>query len=293
MLLNNYSVFNSNVGREIGNAGGVANIFCYMKASTLRNFYIGDHVIVGQTDKACFPTGTQSPYNLVLAPNGGELSSTTMITQSSSLVTSLTKGINILSDLSGSGTITDAQLSLIVKLASAILGASTLDSSIISELELAAELSGSGDITASLGIIANVVCGMTGSGSLEAGGRGTASLAADITSSSALSPESLAAAVWNSLAAAFNQTGTMGEIMNSIGTGADPWGVDLPASYTGTQAGAILAQIQTLVDELHQLQGAKLGSVMTVDTINGTRSVGSIVLDLGSPSEGITTVARQ
>ena len=44
--------------------------------------------------------------------------------------------------------------------------------------------------------------------------RGTASLEADITPYTELSPESLAASVWNSLAADYNEAGTMGEIMN-------------------------------------------------------------------------------
>lgn len=53
------------------------------------------------------------------------------------------------------------------------------------------------------------------------------------------------------------------------------------------------SQIASKVDELHQLQGAKVGEAMTVDTNNGTRSVGTIVLEIDSPTEGVTIVTRQ
>ena len=53
------------------------------------------------------------------------------------------------------------------------------------------------------------------------------------------------------------------------------------------------SEIASKVDELHQLQGAKLGEAMTVNTNNNTRTVGNIVLEIDSSIEGVTIVTRQ
>ena len=59
---------------------------------------------------------------------------------------------------------------------------------------------------------------------------------------SGLTPEAIAAAVWNSLVAQFSESGSMGEALGSAGTAGDPWTTDLPGSYIGNQAGAIIGQ---------------------------------------------------
>jgi hypothetical protein len=52
--------------------------------------------------------------------------------------------------------------------------------------------------------------------------RATGNLSGDITPFTELSPQNLAAAVWETIAADFNDPGTMGELLNSAGTAADP-----------------------------------------------------------------------
>ena len=80
-------------------------------------------------------------------------------------------------------------------------------------------------------------------------------MSSDIILCSGLSPENIAAAVWNSLATAFNNPSTMGEIMNNVGAGADPWGTVLPGTYNAGEAGNILGNLlasipQSVWDEL-------------------------------------------
>lgn len=62
---------------------------------------------------------------------------------------------------------------------------------------------------------------LTGSANLK----GNLSLAGDVTPFTELSPENLAAAVWNALATQFNEAGTMGAKLNTASSG----GVDLDA----------------------------------------------------------------
>jgi len=57
-----------------------------------------------------------------------------------------------------------------------------------------------------------------------------------------LSPENLAAAVWNALAEMFNKPGTMGQKLNSAASAGDPWVTELPGNYTGDQAGSIIGR---------------------------------------------------
>lgn len=156
---------------------------------------------------------------------------------------------------------------------------------------MASDLAGSGDLTAALSLIAFVVSELTGSGTTGGTLRGDVGLSADISSSSTLSPENLAAAVWNSIAASFNTAGTMGAKMNSAASAGDPWATALPGSYLSTEAGGILAQIQTLVDELHKIQGLDAANPMTVTPTS--RTAGSIDLEITGDGETSTTVARQ
>lgn len=259
-------------------------------APVFRNYYIGDNSN-SITDLACFHTGSEPPYAFMLADKGGELSSTTLISGATSVVTNLTKGIGVATSIAGSGNLVNPSLSLVILLAASILGASTLSASLVGKLEMASAMAGSGNLTSALSLIANVVTEMSGSGTVSATAFGTADMSATFSSSSTLSPENLAAAVWNSVAAAFNTAGTMGNKLNSAASAGDPWGTALPGSYLSTEAGGILARIQELVDELHQLEGLKSGSPMTVTPTS--RTVGSINLEITGDGETETIVTRQ
>ena len=244
---------------------------------------------IEQIKRDGFPTGTNIPYSLIMGDKGALLSATTTISGTSANTFAMAMGLAAQSSLTGSGTISGS-LSLIIQLACDILASGTISASLVGKLEMASALAGEGDITASLNLIAFVVSEITGSGTIEGTFKGNASLSADISSSSTLSPENLAAAVWNSIAASFNTAGTMGNKMNSAASAGDPWSTPLPGSYLSTEAGGILAQIQTLVDELHKIEGLSLGNPMEVTQTN--RTAGTINLDITGDGETTTTVTR-
>lgn len=245
-----------------------------------------------QIKRDSFPTGTNPPYSLVMGDKGTLLSSTTTIDGEGLFsITSLAMGLAAASDLEGEGDITSASLSLIIQLACNILASGDISAGLVGKLEMASALAGSGDLTASLNLIAFVVSELTGSGTMSGTFFGTASLASDISSSSTLSPENLAAAVWNSIAASFNTAGTMGNKMNSAASAGDPWSTPLPGSYLSTEAGGILAQIQTLVDELYKMRGLDADNPWTV-TPTGEQA-GSIILDASGDGVSSSTLTRQ
>jgi hypothetical protein len=47
--------------------------------------------------------------------------------------------------------------------------------------------------------------------------------------------------VWSAQASVFASVGSMGELLNDASAAGDPWAVDLPGSYTGLNAGAMLS----------------------------------------------------
>lgn len=147
--------------------------------------------------------------------------------------------------LSGSGAITIADLAGAVYAVAALTGTGSVTSSITGRYDMFANLSGSGSLVADLRALGHVVALLSGSGSISADVTGKGNISADVTPFTELSPESLAAAVWNAIAADFNDAGTMGNKVNSAASAGDPWGTELPGSYPPGSAGAILGELDT------------------------------------------------
>ena len=83
----------------------------------------------------------------------------------------------------------------------------------------------------------------------------------------------------------------MGNKMNSAASAGDPWATALPGSYLSTEAGGILAQIKTLTDELHRLQGLDASAPVTITPTSRTATGIDIVI--GGDGETISTLERQ
>lgn len=290
MIVTNYRYNQNLCGHYF--AGETIPMWC-IRPHTMRGYFSNAQVSdnIAQIQRDSFPTGTNVPYAIVMGDKGALISSTTYTTGAGEFtITSLAKGLAAASDITASGDIVTANLSLIIQLATSILATCTVNAALVGKLEMAAALTASGDLSAGLNLIAFCVSEITGSASVSGGLRGETGLSADITSSSTLSPENLAAAVWNSIAASFNTAGTMGAKLNSAASAGDPWSTALPGSYASGEAGAILAQIQELVDELHKIQGLDSGNPMTVTPTS--REAATISLQITGNGETSTTVTR-
>jgi hypothetical protein len=103
--------------------------------------------------------------------------------------------------------------------------------------DLIASMTGSGALSMLVPISGDALATMTGAADLK----GYLALAGDITPFTELSPENLAAAVWNSLAASYNDTGTMGEKLNDAGGAGNPWNTVIESGYTAGEIMQILA----------------------------------------------------
>jgi len=247
----------------------------------------------GFTKLTSIPDGNYHPVTWRQPLNAGAITSRSKIEGEGDLTANLNLGYQIVAALTGSGEISDAAATLIVNLIASISGDGTISSASIEAFLFAvASLSGSGDISdADLEGVGALLAALTGLGVLTATLPATGSLSANILSYGDLTPEGLRDAVWNAIAAAYTSPGTMGEKMNNAASAGDPWSTTLPGSYTGSQAGKLLDQIQTLVDELHKIQGLDADNPMTVTP--DSRVSGAIELEITGDGETTTTVTRQ
>lgn len=214
MLLNNYTVLNSSPGRAIG---GFTNLYSNYKSGGWYSFYDPDieYQTTRANAKASLPTGTEPPYSWILAPEGGELSSTTQINGVGTLTSGLAMGRAISAALTGTGTISAANLSLITSLAATLAGTGSVSASMVGSVSLAASLVGNGSVTAGLSLLANCVATLSGTGSLTANLKGKANLEADIyVNEGSADIQQMAEGVWNAVADDYNTAGTMGAEQN-------------------------------------------------------------------------------
>lgn len=173
-------------------------------------------------DTAAIPTGYRNGGSWSLPRVGGELAATTTVAGSAAVSdTNLAGGLNAEASLSGEGSLSVA-LALIVQAVASLSGLGGLTADVLGKLEASASLAGSGSISGALAALAGAVCEIVGSGSATTTVRANGNISADLTPFTELSPQSLAASVWNSLVADFQAAGTMGLLLGEAGGGSSP-----------------------------------------------------------------------
>jgi hypothetical protein len=217
----------------------------YNKSGHIRGIWYG---YAGMEKKDGIPRGYRHPYTWAMAPKDGGVTTVNMITGFGGLVANGALGRNLDAALAGYGTIDpSSSAQLIVSAVAALAGIGGLSADVIGKLETSATLAGAGDITGSLGALAWAVSNITASSSITGTPKGIGSVSANITPFTALSPESLAAAVWNAVAAGYNSGGTMGEKLNASGSASDPWTADLASYNTDGTAGKRMKDLLTKI----------------------------------------------
>jgi hypothetical protein len=220
----------------------------------LQNFVAGWHTVADVTDRASIPEGHRHPGAWVLARVAGGLSSRNYIYGEGDLVGAIAGGKNATATLSGSGDLSGTA-ALVVSLIASIGGSGTVTGSALAFLNLAAALAGSGDLAGAANALANAQAILAGSGTVVGtfAGATIGVLAASITvTGTGLTTANVGQAVWDAIASANNNAGTMGELLNNAGAGANPWTVTLEGSYTAADILRILVAVAagqtTIVD---------------------------------------------
>jgi hypothetical protein len=208
------SAYSAVPGRTVGTVSGVTlqtSMQPLWRAS--RNQTAAFGMLAGQ------PDGTTHPSSWLMALQAGRISSrSTQITFSAAA--SGTLGLPATGSTSITFTVPPADLQLVVSAS----GSSSITFSTTADLAGALAAQGSTSISftvpsATLGAIVDAIGAALVQFSNSATVRATGNLSGDITPFTELSPQNLAAAVWETIAADFNETGTMGNKLNLASSG--------------------------------------------------------------------------
>lgn len=258
-LIGNYTVVSKHPGRNVGGALGLGQNRGDWNKPSFRGHFTAD----AWDKKSGIPDGYRPPYTWLLPLEAGALSSRNIIAGSGSLTASGAMGVNGSAALTGSGSLT-ATGALIVSAVAALTGSGSLSANILAVLNAVAALTGSGTLAGAMTAKGALLAALAGIGSLSAPGYARGHMAADISPFTELSPENLAASVWNAVAADYNAVGTMGEKLNDAGSGSNPWTEVIEGSFTAAEILRIMAA--ALAGEL---SGADTTTI-TIKGIDGT-----------------------
>lgn len=165
--------------------------------------------------------GYRPPYAWQMADHDGGLSSNFGIRGYAPVSASAAGGVNVDASMSGYSDL-DGVGALVVMLLSSIQSTSGISASVAGVLWATAYFGATGYCTAALGALANAIGSIAAGGVISGSIAASAGIAADITPFTELSPESLSSAVWNTKAAAYAESGTMGKKLSDAGGGSSP-----------------------------------------------------------------------
>jgi hypothetical protein len=169
---------------------------------------------------AGIPSGHLAPSSWVLPYKPGAMSSfTNLVVTVTPGTLNLAAGVNITGSTTVTITVNPADGQLIVSAS----GSTSITFNLAANLAGALSASGSTSFSftvnnATLGAIVDAIGAALVQFSNSATIRATGNLSGDITPFTELSPQNLAAAVWSALSSAYNDPGTMGELLNNSGT---------------------------------------------------------------------------
>lgn len=243
-LLGNYNQFLkcpiTNVGGD-GTSGITGLRSNWNIAGVSRNRFYGQNWTSGVADRFGVPSAYASPYSWNLPPKSGGIGSNVGLSLTASSTANLAAGKNIEALIEAGATINSASLALVVSMIATLNASGVINTAnLVAYINMAASLAASGELTGSLRAIGHLISEINATATLVPEMNATANMSADITSETPLSPSALASAVWNSLAADFNVSGTMGQKLNGAGSAGDPWTTDLTAYTTVGTAGALM-----------------------------------------------------
>lgn len=184
----------------------------------LRNQSVGQGI---PSKLAGIPSGHLAPSSWVLPYKPGAMSSfTNLVVTVTPGTLNLAAGVNISGDSTVTITVNPADGQLIVS----AVGSTSITFNLAANLAGALSASGSTSFSftvnnATLGAIVDAVGATLVQFSASATPRATGNLSGDITPFTELSPQSLSAAVWETIAADFNDPGTMGNKLNLASSG--------------------------------------------------------------------------
>ena len=222
-LIGNGGFWLATPGRQIG--GSPFGYLGAEKRGAFNNLTANVARFLGATfsNKSAMPPGyTPGQGAWVMPMVGGDIASRFEIAGVGSQAdANLAGGLNGEAALAGTSDLT-AVGQLILSAVATLSGLGGLTADITGKLDMAADLTAQGSFSAALSALADAVASIVGTGSLAVTARADGMMAAEITPFTDLSPQTLAASVWNSLVNDFQEPGTMGLLLGEAGGGSSP-----------------------------------------------------------------------
>lgn len=198
LLQNGYRDFSSGVriiGATVSNSGypySAPGNWCF--TSTRRNLTAGEGI---NTDKAGIPDGYRNQYAWLQPQKAGAIASRNQIFGDGEATASIAGGVNGEATLAGTGTLTGTG-ALIISMVAALTGSGTItDADIVGYLQLAATLAGEGDLAGAATAIGHAAAALSGSGDADGLATALGTLAAEITvTGDLLTTANVGDAVW-------------------------------------------------------------------------------------------------
>lgn len=240
-------------------------------AGYIRNWTAGEGITSGLM---AIPSGNRHPSAWMMPQKAGALAARNTIEGTSTTTIAMAGGVNGEATLAGVGTLSST-LQLVISLVASLSGSGTISSAVMQAfLQLAAALSGSGTAAGTATAIGHLATALAGVGTVAATSAATAlgTLAASITvTGSTLTTADVAQSVWSALAAANNDTGTMGEKLNDAGSASNPWTEVIESGYTAAEIlRLIAAAVQGDATGLENGAPTFKGLDGTTDRVTGT-----------------------
>lgn len=245
MLIGNYSVFNKTPGRWLAGNSTAGQAYAkslsnFNASGPFRNFALQD----GATSVLFLiarPTGYANGWMLPI--KGGAISSHFQASGSTLLEITMAAGRNIAGSVYGA-TLAEALGQLVVSAVGTAAGATTMEGSIRAALAAIGTASGSTAGSGVIGALAWANGESAGSTVATLTSYAVGRLYGSITPFTELSPENLAAAVWDSLLSNHQQSGSMGEAITAAGGGMTPasiWQYLVDGSFSAEELMRLMA----------------------------------------------------
>ncbi len=229
------------------------------------------------------PIGNLAPHSWMLPQKAGAMSMRTVGAGTMAANLYPTRAMSI--DLTGSSSFA-ATAGLVVSMAMAMAGAGSFAATIEGRLNMSADFTGAGDLSADMSGIASMAVDLLGAGDLEATIAAYGDMAIDIVvTGTGLTTANVGGAVWNALAASYNDAGTMGNKLNTASSGGVDYGA--LADAVRTELGVELAAVL----EVWRRHGLDIAAPLTQTA--SVITAGSIELEITGDPDTSVTVTRQ
>jgi hypothetical protein len=215
----------------------------FHRTGATRNLCAGEGVT---NQQAGYPYGHLHPQSWSMPQKAGGMSTYQEVTGSGTLAASILAVKLAQADLTGLGSL-EAIGGLIVQLLSDIAGSGEVsDADVKAFLQALASIGGSGEISdANLEGFGAILAALAGNGTLDDSiATGTGAMAADlVVTGTGLTTSNVGQAVWSAIASANNVASTMGEKLNDAGSASNPWTEIIESGYTAAEILKILASV--------------------------------------------------